>query len=547
MKEKQVRIAVAQLNLAVGDLSGNAKKIVDYAQMAVIKGAHVLLTPELSLTSYPPEDLLLRAAFLNQCDEALTALTQNLTSLDLYVVVGHPTRRQNQLFNAVSVLHKGQNVATYCKQALPNSEVFDERRYFAACTKPVTFDVKGVCFGLNICEDTWQPEPPRKASQAGAEVLLVPNASPYHMGKKTIRQSMVQQRVNETGLAIVYANLVGAQDELVFDGSSFAMDANGEVGLSLPQFEEKLAYLVAVKSSDGLVTLITEEPLVDDLPLEAQVYQALKIGVSDYVNKNAFPSAIIGLSGGVDSALTLAVAVDALGADRVSAVMMPSPYTADISLEDSREMAKRLGIQYHELKIESVMQQFDQVLKPVFHDLPTDVTEENIQARIRGSLLMAISNKTGGVVLTTGNKSEMALGYCTLYGDMAGGFSVLKDIYKTLVYKLCAYRNKINEVIPERILTRPPSAELRPDQTDQDSLPPYDIVDAILLRYIEQGQSSANIVADGFDGAIVERVIRLLHLNEYKRRQSAVGVRVTNKAFGRDWRYPITSKFFDAT
>ncbi len=545
MSNQPIKLAVAQLNLTVGDLVGNTKKIVFHAKQAALDGAKILLTPELSLTSYPPEDLLLRKAFIQQCERTLLDLAQQLSGLNLYVIVGHPQQVENQLFNAVSVLYKGQCIATYHKHELPNSEVFDEKRYFFGGTQAVTFQVEGLCFGLNICEDTWTSGPCKKAAQAGAKILLVPNASPYHMGKQSIRYSMLQERVRETGLAIVYANLVGAQDELVFDGSSFAIDSHGQVSLSMPQFEEKVAYLEVVQLSDQSIVFHSKEPRAKDLSLHAQVYEALKLGVYDYVHKNNFSSAVLGLSGGIDSALTLAIAVDALGSDRVSAVMMPSPYTSEISLLDSREMTQSLGVYYQELKIDTLMQQFNQLLKPFFKSLPADLTEENIQARIRGTTLMAISNKLGAIVLTTGNKSEMAMGYCTLYGDMAGGFSVLKDIYKTFVYQLCAYRNSLSEVIPNRIIKRPPSAELRPNQTDQDSLPPYDLLDAILQRYIEEGATSASIVAEGFSPQVVERVIRLLHQNEYKRRQSPVGVRISHKAFGRDWRYPITSKFLD--
>lgn len=545
MSLSRVRIAVAQLNLTVGDLKNNSAKIVQVAEQAVKEGAKILLTPELSLTSYPPEDLLLRPSFQRQSDRALLELCQSLASFDLHVVVGHPSLREGELFNAASVLHKGKIVAVYYKHDLPNREVFDEERYFTPDNRPTVFELQGIKFGLNICEDTWNAYAPEAAAAAGAQVLLVPNASPYHLGKHTIRQSVVTKRVQETGMAVVYANLVGGQDELVFDGASFAMDGKGKVALSMPQFEEHVAYLDAISKPAQPVTLEYLEPLSPELSIEAQVYEALKMGVRDYVNKNGFPSAIIGLSGGVDSALTLAVAVDALGPERVRAVMMPSPYTADISLTDSRDMVKRLGVCYDEIRIEQTMQDFNDALAPLFVGKQADTIEENIQARIRGTLLMALSNKTGGIVLTTGNKSEMATGYCTLYGDMAGGFAVLKDIFKTLVYKLCQYRNNISEVIPTRIITRPPSAELRPDQVDQDSLPAYEILDAILAKYMEHDESVENIVSEGYKKEDVERAVRLLRINEYKRRQAPVGIRVTHRAFGRDWRYPITSKFDD--
>lgn len=545
MSLSRVRLAIAQLNLTVGDLKGNCEKIVEYAHRAADQGVRVLLTPELSITGYPPEDLLLRPSFQRQTDRALERLIRDLAALDLYVVVGHPDRKEGELFNAASVLYQGKVVGRYHKHDLPNREVFDEQRYFTPDNRPLVFDVDGIRFGVNICEDTWNAYAPGAAAAAGAEVLLVPNASPYHMGKQTIRHGVVAQRVKETGMAIVYANMLGGQDELVFDGASFAMDGKQHVAMRLPQFREALALLDAVAKPGEPIVLEPHQPCSAELEIQAQVYEALKMGVHDYVTKNRFPGAIIGLSGGVDSALTLAIAVDALGADKVRAVMMPSPYTADISLDDSRDMVKRLGIQYDEISIQACMDGFESSLKPLFQGLPADTTEENLQARIRGTMLMAISNKTGRIVLTTGNKSEMATGYCTLYGDMAGGFAVIKDIFKTLVYELCTYRNSISEVIPTRIITRPPSAELRPDQVDQDSLPPYAVLDEILSRYMEKDESVENIIACGFLKEDVVKAVKLLRINEYKRRQAPVGIRVTHRAFGRDWRYPITSKFND--
>lgn len=545
MSLSRVRLAVAQLNLTVGDLKGNSRKIVESAKQAAQQGAHIMLTPELSLTSYPPEDLLLRPSFQRQAEAALNQLMHDTASLDLHIVVGHPLQREGVLFNAASVLYKGRVVGVYHKHDLPNREVFDEERYFTPDNRPFVFEVQGVRFGLNICEDTWNAYAPGAAAAAGAQVLLVPNASPFHMGKRSIRQNVVAQRVQETGMAIVYANLLGGQDELIFDGASFAMGADGQVAMRLPQFTETLG-IVDVMSTPGQgVVLQGTQAMAADLSPVAQVYEALKLGVHDYVTKNRFPGAIIGLSGGVDSALTLAVAVDALGADRVRAVMMPSPYTADISLIDSRDMIKRVGVRYDEIVIQPVMAAFDEALAQQFAGLPVDATEENIQARIRGTMLMAMSNKTGAIVLTTGNKSEMATGYCTLYGDMAGGFAVIKDIFKTLVYELCHYRNSLSEVIPERIITRPPSAELRPDQVDQDSLPPYDVLDDILARYMEQDESVESIMASGHRAEDVIKAVKLLRINEYKRRQAPVGIKVTHRAFGRDWRYPITSKFND--
>ncbi|NJM32319.1 MAG: NAD+ synthase [Limnobacter sp.] len=533
------------MNLTVGDISGNSAKIVEWAHQAAAGGAEVLLTPELSLTSYPPEDLLLRPSFQRQAEIALFGLMRELAGLDLHVVVGHPAAREGELFNAASVLHRGALLGTYFKHDLPNRDVFDEARYFTPDNRPLVFEVRGIRFGLNICEDTWNAYSPEAAAAAGSQVLLVPNASPFHMGKDTIRQSMVARRVQETGMAIVYANLVGGQDELVFDGASFAMDNACKVAMRLPQFVEDLAFLDVRTRPCGAVELVCQEVQAQPLAQVAQVYEALKMGVRDYVNKNRFPGAIVGLSGGVDSALTLAVAVDALGAGRVRAVMMPSPYTADMSLEDSREMVKRLKIRYDEIPIQDCMNAFAAHLEPLYEGRPPDATEENLQARIRGTMLMALSNKTGSIVLTTGNKSEMATGYCTLYGDMAGGFAVLKDIFKVWVYRLCHYRNGLGAVIPQRILERPPSAELRPGQADSDSLPDYEVLDAILSRYMEKDESIEAILEEGFERDDVVCVVKLLQVNEYKRRQAPVGIRVTHRAFGRDWRYPITSRFND--
>ena len=535
-----VNVAIAQINSVVGDFAGNAAKIAEYSRRAAAQGAHVVVTPELSLAGYPPEDLLLRQSFYAKCEQALQALSAELASLrDLHVVVGHPVVRDGLRFNAASVLVNGTVFGTYCKHELPNDAVFDEKRYFSPGHQAFVFTVGGVRFGINICEDTWAASAPAKARAAGAQVLLVPNASPYHMNKQHLRYEVMRSHVIAQGLSLVYANLIGGQDELIFDGNSFAMNRAGQICAQLGHFEEDLQ-IVAFDGADP-----KPGAMANELPLAAQVYQALVLGVRDYIRKNGFPSVIIGLSGGVDSALTLAVAVDALGADKVRAVMMPSPYTAEISWIDSREMVQRLGVQYDEIPIGDCFAAFRCTLATEFLNLPEDTTEENIQARIRGTILMAISNKRGAIVLTTGNKSEMAVGYCTLYGDMAGGFAVIKDIAKTLVYRLCDYRNSVSDVIPQRILTRAPSAELRPDQTDQDSLPPYDVLDGIMQRYMEENQSMAEIVAAGFRTEDVDRITRLIKLNEYKRRQAPIGIRVTHRAFGRDWRYPITSKFRD--
>jgi NAD+ synthase (glutamine-hydrolysing) len=533
-----VKVALAQINSTLGDFEGNRLKIADFARRAAAQGADIVLTPELSLVGYPPEDLLLRQSFHDATEQALARLVADLAPLkDVHVIVGHPYRRDGQVFNAASVILNGAIFVTYCKHDLPNSTVFDEKRYFSSADLPVVFDVKGVRFGINICEDTWSGHAPAQAKAAGAQVLLVPNGSPYHMNKQDLRQQVMRANVTGQGMAVVYANLTGGQDELIFDGNSFVLAQNGTLAAQLRHVEEELL-LVEFDGAKPLPAAIAPE-----LPLEAQVYQALVLGVRDYIGKNGFPGVIIGLSGGVDSALTLAIAVDALGAERVRAVMMPSPYTADISWIDSREMIKRVGVRYDEIPIAECFNAFTHTLEAEFKGLPQDATEENIQARIRGTLLMALSNKHGSIVLTTGNKSEMAVGYCTLYGDMAGGFAVIKDIAKTLVYRLCAYRNSISDIIPDRILTRAPSAELRPDQKDQDSLPPYEVLDAIMQMHMEENRSAAEIIAAGYRREDVERVTRLIKINEYKRRQAPVGIRVTHRAFGRDWRYPITSKF----
>jgi NAD+ synthase (glutamine-hydrolysing) len=549
-----VKVALAQINATVGDLAGNAQQIIDAARSAFAQGARLVLSPELGLSGYPPEDLLMRPAFMQACATTLADSARALADLPgLYVVVGHPhasgehadVRSKSwavpQRFNAASVLCEGRIVATYCKRELPNYQVFDERRYFAsgrdAGQPPVVFDVGGVRFGLLICEDAWFDEPGRASKENGAQVLCVLNASPFHLGKAEEREQRMAERARALRLPLLYSHLVGGQDEVVFDGASFALDARGEIGARAPSFEKATA-LVDVDADTARGEIVA-------LPtLEAQAWSALVLGVRDYVGKNGFPGVIIGLSGGIDSALVLAVAVDALGAQRVRAVMMPSPYTADISWIDARDMAARLGVRYDEIAIGPMFDAFRASLAPEFAGRAEDATEENIQARVRGTLLMALSNKFGSIVLTTGNKSEMATGYCTLYGDMAGGFAVIKDVAKTLVYRLANWRNaQGSEVIPQRIITRPPSAELRPDQTDQDSLPPYDVLDAILQRYMEDDQSIDQIVAAGFAAADVERVTRLIKVNEYKRRQAPVGIRITHRAFGRDWRYPITSKF----
>ena len=532
-----MKLAIAQINATLGDLSGNATKILSHAAQARAKGAALLLTPELGLCGYSPEDLLLREGFYSACEQALHELARQVQGIT--VVVGHPHIEEGRHYNAASVLRGGHVETTYCKHELPNDSVFDEARYFSRGESPCVFELEGVRFGINICADVWEPEPVQQVREAGAQVLLVPNASPYHLDKHITRHKVVRERIAETGLPVVYGNMVGAQDELVFDGGSFVMDADGNLTQSCPAFEEGL-WMVEFRDGRPLPGAITPEPSQEEM-----IYRALCMGVQDYIHKNNFPGVLLGLSGGIDSALTLAVAVDALGADKVHTVMMPSPYTAQISLDDAREMAALVGVRYDVLDIRPAFEAYLATLKAQFAGMPQDTTEENIQARIRGNLLMALSNKTGALVLTTGNKSEMTVGYCTLYGDMAGGFGVLKDVSKTWVYRLAQYRNGLGYVIPERIITRPPSAELRPDQTDQDSLPPYDVLDGIMSCYVEMNLPIPEIVAQGFAEADVQRVVKLIRIAEYKRRQAPVGVRITGRGFGKDWRYPITARYQD--
>lgn len=534
-----IKVAIAQLNCTVGDLEGNSARILDACRRARDAGAVIVLTPELSLCGYPPEDLLLRDGFYRDCDEALVRLAAQVQGV--VAIVGHPGRVDGRHHNAASVLQDGRIVATYHKQALPNDTVFDEKRYFDPGVTPCVFDVQGVRFGINICEDTWTSQGPSSARAAGAQVLLVLNASPYHVRKQATRHDVMRERVAETGMALIYANMVGGQDELVFDGASFALNGAGKVVCQMPLFEEGLSY-VSIEGGVPQMGGLVPEQLV-----EAEIYRALCLGVRDYIGKNGFPGVLLGLSGGVDSALTLAIACDALGADKVRAVMMPTQYTAGISLEDSRELVRNLGVRYDEIPIKPVFDGFLATLSKEFAGRPVDATEENLQARIRGTIMMALSNKFGSIVLTTGNKSEMAVGYATLYGDMAGGFAVIKDIVKGMVYRLCRYRNSIGDpatpLIPERILTRAPSAELRPDQTDQDSLPSYDALDAIVEAYMENDASPTDIIAQGYRPEDVKRIVELIHRNEYKRRQAPIGIRITHRGFGKDWRYPITSRY----
>ena len=570
-----LKICIAQLNLHVGDLAGNAQKIIKAANDAYAQGARLLLTPELSICGYAAEDLFLRPAFITACHDAVKTVVTACAGLKgMVIVVGHPVGgddRSKSLsvqrrFNAASVISEGRILETYAKRELPNYQVFDERRYFTPGQGVCVFQVEDehgqqVSVGLLICEDAWFEEPARLAKEAGAQVLAVINASPFHVGKGGERVERMANRVKATGLPLVYAHLVGGQDEVVFDGASFALNHHAELVARAASFKEELLFICTNRALSDIdiaysaINIVASEidgkitPIAPLRSSEADLWDALVLGIRDYLGKNSFPGAILGLSGGIDSALVLALAVDALGKDKVRAVMMPSPYTADISWIDARDMADRLGVRYDEISIVPEFEAFKASLAGEFKGLAEDTTEENIQARIRGTMLMALSNKFGSMVLTTGNKSEMATGYCTLYGDMAGGFAAIKDIAKTTVFKLCQWRN-LNDPngtgskpIPERIITRPPSAELRADQKDQDSLPEYEILDAILQRYMENDESIADIIAAGFDEKDVQRVTHLIKINEHKRRQAPIGIRVTHRSFGKDWRYPITNKF----
>ena len=537
-----LRIYLAQLNLLVGDIEGNAARVVTTAARARDQyNADLVLFPELTLTGYPPEDLLLRPALDLRVASALQSTASQVAGID--VVLGYPIVRDGRRYNAAGLLRDGRLDVEYHKALLPNYSVFDEKRYFETDAEPVVFTVNGIPVGITICEDIWFAEPSARAAAAGAKLLLNLNASPFHSGKAPEREELLAKRARETGMPIVYANLVGGQDELVFDGGSFVVDGAGAVACRASFFaEHELVAEFRCDAPDAVLRPVRGSVADPADELEA-VYHALVLGVRDYVVKNGFSGAVLGLSGGIDSALTLAVAVDALGADAVEVVMMPSRYTADISNYDAAQQARSLGVHYRAIPIEPAFTAFLDMLSEEFEGLPNDVTEENIQARCRGIILMAISNKSGRMLLTTGNKSEMSVGYATLYGDMAGGFAPLKDVPKTLVYRLSKWRNRDGEVIPRRVIDRPPSAELRPDQQDTDSLPDYAVLDGILERYIERDLSRDEIIADGFDAQVVARVTRLVDRNEYKRRQAPPGVRITRRAFGRDRRYPITHGF----
>lgn len=538
----KLRVIAASLNVSVGESEGNLALMQAAIDEALGKHhADLIVFPELALSGYPPEDLLFRRAYLEELEAALAQLSA--LSKDIGIIVGHPEQTPTGLFNAVSVLYEGKRQHTYHKQFLPNMQVFDEKRYFAEGAEPCVFDFKGTTVGVIICEDVWHSEPVQNAKDAGAKLLIVPNASPFSVDKLAARQALLRAQARSINMPIIYVNLVGGQDELIFDGGSFAVDHTGMVVSQAPLFESGCWPIdVTVEKRK---TSIEPQTLSDISSIEANMYQALVQGVRDYYQKNNFPGIVLGLSGGIDSALTLTIAVDAVGAENVEAILMPSRYTRDISNETAIEQAKTMGVRYDQLSIEKSFTGFLETLADRFKDTHPDVTEQNIQARARGTLLMAVSNKTNYLLLTTGNKSEYAVGYSTLYGDMCGGYAPLKDVYKTMVYRLAQYRNSINPVIPTRVLDRPPSAELAFEQLDQDTLPPYPILDEILSRYIEQEQDAQTIIEAGFDAKTVHDVIRMLYRNEYKRRQAAPGPKVTTKAFGRDRRYPMTCGYID--
>ncbi|AWF79872.1 NAD+ synthase [Microbulbifer sp. A4B17] len=533
-----LQLVLAQINSLVGDIPGNTKQVIETARRAHREmGADLVLFPELTLCGYSPEDLLLRPSMQIRIDAALDQL--KAAELPCAIVVGYPKLHGGNMFNMAGVIVEGQLIAEYAKQKLPNYQVFDEKRYFKPGKGPCVVDIKGVPVALSVCEDIWYPEPIKQAVDAGAKLILNINASPFHRGKAQQRLDLLSRQARGAGVPIAYVNWCGGQDELVFDGGSIVVDAEGEVCARAEEFREQL--LPASVSLQGQSLTVLPAEIASPLSDLASVYQALVLGVRDYVNKNGFNGVVLGLSGGIDSALTLAVAVDALGKERVEAVMMPFRYTSDLSKDDAADQAERMGVHYREISIEPIFDSFMGALAEEFAGSERDTTEENLQARSRGVLLMAISNKKGAMVLTTGNKSEMAVGYATLYGDMVGGFNALKDVPKVLVFELARYRNTISEVIPETVITRPPSAELAPDQVDSDSLPPYEVLDQILNLYVDHDHSAEAIILRGFRREDVERVVKLVGRNEYKRRQAAIGVRISERGFGRDRRYPITN------
>ena len=535
-----VSVALAQLDLVVGDVANNTARIIEYAERARDElRADIVAFPELSVCGYPPEDLLFHAGLRRRVEAAVEKVRGSVRGIA--VLLGYPEYVEGSIFNACAVFNDGQRLARYRKQLLPNYSVFDEERYFEAGSEAATFRLNGIRIGLQICEDLWRAGPAAKSRSAGAEMLLAINGSPYEVRSQAKREDVVRQRLAETGIPAVYLNMVGGQDELVFDGGSFAMTRDGEVTFRAPAFGEGLYKVELRANASGVVPVPGEvTPLAGT---EESVYGALVAGTRDYVEKHGFPGVVLGLSGGIDSALVLAIACDALGAGRVRAVMMPFRYTSTMSQEDARAQATGLGVRYDVLPIEPMYAATVDTLKKIFGDREAYATEENVQSRCLGLLLMGISNKTGRMLLSTGNKSEMAVGYATLYGDMAGGFAPIKDCSKTLVYRLARYRNSLGPVIPERVITREPSAELKPNQRDTDSLPPYDVLDPILEALIEEDLSVDEISARGYDRGIVIRVLEMVKRNEYKRRQAPPGIRISSRAFGRDWRYPITSKY----
>ncbi len=536
---KKLRVVIAQLNLIVGDISGNLAKHIQAATTARDTfQADIIVFPELSITGYPPEDLLLRKSFIEASNQAVA--TYQATIKNIYSIVGHPHATSQGLFNSCSLIFNDTIVARYAKQYLPNYGVFDEDRYFVPGTSNGVIEIHGIPVGITICEDLWFPTPAQQAANQGARIILSPNASPFEVDKQLQREEILVKRAKATRVPIVYANLVGGQDDLVFDGGSMVIDAEGKVCQHAGFFNETLLPVDFEMTNAETHVQQTEFVLPSE---EEKIYQCLVMGVRDYVRKNHFSGALIGVSGGIDSALTLAIAVDALGKDNVEAVLMPSRFTANISNDDAITLANNLGVKHETISIEESFGSFLSTLKPVLGNKKPGVTEENIQSRCRCIILMALSNQRGWIVLSTGNRSELAVGYCTLYGDMSGGFAVLKDVPKTLVYRLAEYRNSIHADIPQRTIERPPTAELAFDQKDEDSLPPYSVLDPILEFYLNYAESLEEIVARGFDRDVVKRVIRLVNINEYKRRQGAVGVRINHTAFGKDRRYPITSGF----
>ncbi|WP_426242663.1 NAD+ synthase [Psychrobacter sp. TWP2-1-2] len=537
--QETVTFALAQSHFLVGDITANAEKMRALALQAREQGADVIIFPELALLGYPPQDLLLRPSLSGRIKSALSTLSD---IDDIVMIVGYPHVDHHGTFNSAAILHNGHQKGFYHKQILPNYGVFDERRYFDKGRNQVLFDYKGITIGLLICEDLWEKGPIAELKKQGADLIISLNASPFEIEKQDNRKTMLAKRSRENNLPIVYVNAVGGQDDLVFDGGSMAVQADGSVAHEAPRFMNQLL-LATLDVKTAKFNSQTKAPLT--LSRESEMYQALVVGLRDYVNHSGFTGIILGLSGGIDSALTLCIAVDALGADKVYAVMMPYEYTSQISLEDAQAQARRLNVSYTVCPIFDAVEGIRHTLAPLFNKSPADTTEENIQARARGVVLMALSNKFGHLVITTGNKSELAVGYSTLYGDMAGGFNVLKDVYKSQVYKLASYRNRLEDtpVIPERVITRPPSAELRPDQKDQDSLPDYDVLDGILMSYIDEDMGYQDIINKGFDAELVAKVIQMVDNSEYKRLQAPIGTKISHKAFGRERRYPLVNKW----